>query len=208
MAAAILASAFAYPAQAQWTGCGMGAGGSYIVGSAWSGDVGLSTNGEKAGVTLNCDWRLPHSVLVIGGEANYDWIFGSAEAVGFKNEYSFLARAGALTSNTNLVYVAGGWGQMDSNYGKGSNWKLGLGDEFRIANSPLYMDLRLTYTRFDADAFGGLMAGVTKDAFEGGLRLKLKFGPGMMGGTGPLFTTEDYPVEGKGSDPKLSAPKR
>jgi opacity protein-like surface antigen len=201
------------PAFAQWTGCGLGAGGSMLFLNADAGGpVGMSSTGEKAGLTLNCDYRM--GAFVVGGEANYDWAFGRINDLGAKDELSLLGRLGVLTNKDNLLYVVAGWGQADVQFLGGSNmkvnsWKIGLGDEFRIPNSPIYLDMRALYSKYDeGDVCKGPCPGVNIDSLEAGIRLKLKFGPGMFGQGGPMFTSEDYPAAGAGSDPKLSAPKK
>jgi len=176
-------------ANAQWTGCGIGAGGSMLFGEISNGGpVGYGASGEKAGLTVNCDYRM--QAFVLGGEVNYDWTFGDLNTLKVNNELSVLARLGVLTNNSNLLYGAIGWGQLDTSaVGRVNSWKIALGDEFRIPNSPMYADLRVTYTRYNEDDIG--ISGAKVESLEGGIRLKLKFGPGMFGNKGDLFMVEE-----------------
>jgi hypothetical protein len=194
-------------AAAQWTGCGIGVGGAMQYALAGVSDVGIGASGEKAGLTLNCDMRM--TSFVGGIEANYDWFFGGLhDTVGAKDELSILGRLGVLTNNANLLYAVAGWGQTSTNdMGKVGSWRVGLGDEFRIPNSPIYLDMRALYIRYDEGDVCPHCTGLKIDGLEAGVRLKLKFGPGMFGGSGPMFTTEDYKVTGTGHDPKLNPGK-
>lgn len=203
--AALAAIAGSSPAGAQWTGCGIGAGGSFIQAEAAVGPVGLGAQGEKAGATVNCDYRL--QAFVTGLEVNYDWFFGDLHTLGAKTELSVVGRFGVLTNPGNLLYVAAGWGNTDVQAGPFKvhvdSWKLGLGDEFRIPNSPVYLDLRAMYSRYDEKDIHPSLAGVKIDSLEAGARLKVKFGPGMFGGKGPMFTNEEDPKPPRVTDPKL-----
>ncbi len=202
-------------AAAQWTGCGAGAGGAFqMVEAAPSGlplPIGLGFQGEKAGLTLNCDYRM--QAFVLGGEVNYDWFFGDANTVGAKDELSVMGRLGVLTSPANLLYVTAGWGRTDFNPSfiptsfKVDSWKIGIGDEFRIPNSPMYLDLRATYSRYDETDLK-IPSGVLQiDSLEAGARLKIKFGPGMFGGSGAsIFSNESDPAPP--CDPKLAGCKK
>lgn len=200
VAYAALAILSVEPAKAQWTGCGVGAGGSLTYGLATNGSpVGIGTQGQKAGVSVNCDYRM--QAFVVGVEANYDWWFGDAHTLGAKTELSILGRFGVLTNPSNLLYVGAGWGQIDLNSAELNSWKIMFGDEFRIPNSPLYLDLRATYSRYDETDLG--FSGPQISSLEAGARLKVKFGPGMFGGKGPMFTDDQPEPRVRSSDPKM-----
>ncbi len=178
------------PAGAQWTGCGAGVGATYIQGeAAFAGPVGIGSQGQKAGLTVNCDYRM--QAFVVGAEVNYDWFFGDLHTLGAKTELSVLARFGVLTNQSNLLYLGAGWGNTDIGFAKVDSWKLAIGDEFRIPNSPIYLDLRATYTRYDETDISPGLAGLKVDSLEAGARLKVKFGPGMFGGSGSRFATDE-----------------
>ncbi len=206
LAIASAAFLFSLPAHAQWTGCGAGAGASFLMAelAPIGSPVGFGTQGEKAGVTLNCDYRM--QAFVVGAEVNYDWFFGDLNTLGAKDELSVMGRLGVLTSPANLLYIGAGWGRADFGSVKVDSWKLALGDEFRIPNSPMYLDLRATYSRYDETDISPYLSGARADSLEAGARLKVKFGPGMFGGNGGvLFTNEvDPPAP---VDPKM-APSR
>lgn len=189
---------------AQWIGCGVGVGGSILFGElSAGGPVGLGTNGQKAGGTFNCDYRM--QAFVVGAEINYDWAFGDIETLGVKTDLSVLGRLGVLTSSANLLYVGAGWGQTDVGP-RIDSWRIALGDEFRIPNSPMYMDLRATYIRYD-ESDAGLPGSVKLESLEAGARLKFKFGPGMFGNSGPLFDSgEVHPAPA--CDPKMANCRR
>jgi len=196
------------PASAQWDGCGMGVGGAFLMGElSGGGPVGIGTQGEKAGVTLNCDKKM--QAFVAGIETNYDWYFGDAKSIGAQNELSVLGRLGVLTNNANLLYAVAGWGRtsvsMGGNDAKIDSWKLGFGDEFRIPNSPIYMDMRVLYSRFDESDLA-LPPSAKMDSLEGGVRLKIKFGPGMFGQSGSIFSNEVEPAPPV--DPKMAPSKK
>jgi hypothetical protein len=197
------------PAHAQWTGCGFGAGAAMFMTQAEvASPVSIGTDGQKAGVTLNCDYRA--GAFVFGGEFNYDWVFGNASTVGVENDFSALGRLGVLTSRDNLLYAVAGWGRSDVTFGSTNlqvdSWRIGLGDEFRIPNSPAYLDMRLLYVTHDEKDISPSLTGLKINSLEAGLRLKFKFGPGMFGGSGPLFTNEVDPVPA--GDSKIMGPKK
>lgn len=195
---------------AQWNGCGVGIGGAFLMGElSGGGPVGIGSQGEKAGLTINCDVKM--NAFVAGIETNYDWYFGDVKTLGFQNELSVLGRLGVLTNNSNLLYAVAGWGRSNASFGsndfKVDSWKIGFGDEFRIPNSPMYLDMRILYSRFDESDLG-LPPAAKLDSLEGGVRLKFKFGPGMFGGKGTIFSSEEDPAPPAHSDPKLSAPAK
>ncbi len=187
----------ASPSLAQWDGCGIGGGTGIWMGQIDFGSAGIGTQGQKVGVTVNCDRKM--GAFVAGGEVNYDWFLGDAKDAGITRELSVLGRLGVLTNKENLLYVVAGWGQTETSGPKVDGWKVGFGDEFRIPNSPMYLDLRALYTSYDAKDIG-LPSGYTANSLEAGARLKLKFGPGMFGASGPIFEEP----KAKHCDPKMA----
>lgn len=198
---------FSQPAAAQWTGCGFGAGGVFMMGELANSFIGAGSQGEKAGVTVNCDYRM--QAFVMGAEVNYDWYFGDIHTLGAKNELSVMGRMGVLTNSSNLLYATAGWGQADVGV-KLNSWRIGFGDEFRIPNSPMYLDLRALYVRYNEGDISPTLTAMNArlDSLETGARVKFKFGPGMFGGSGPMFVSEDNEKAPTVSDPKLSAPTK
>ena len=185
-------------AQAQWTGCGAGVFGGIV--DANLGPLGpnvdLSSQGQLAGITLNCDYRV--QAFVLGAFAEYAWLFGDLEKLGAQTDFTLGGRVGVLISPTSLLYAHAGWGQSDiKGIGTLENIKLGLGNEFRIPNSPIYLDMRYSYVMFDDSK---IPSSVDLDAHVFRLGLNLKFGPGAFGGKGAVFDTET----GKKCDPKMA----
>lgn len=205
----ILAIAFsllvltAAPSAAQWDGCGFGVGAGLWMGQADFGLGGPGTQGQKVGVSVNCDRKM--GAFVAGGEVTYDWFLGDVKDLGASRELGVLGRLGVLTSATNLFYATGGWGQTEAFGKKIDGWKMGLGDEFRIPNSPMYLDLRTVYTSYDATDLG-LSNGRTANSIETMARLKFKFGPGMFG-SGNVFSVEEE-APAKVCDPKMANCKK
>lgn len=196
--AALAALAFCEPAKAQWTGCGAGVHGGLVVGALdVPGPIDIGSNGQAAGVSINCDYRM--NVFVAGAFAEYDWIFGDLKTVGVKNDTTFGGRLGILINAGSLLYTHAGWSRLNTTIGDIDGWKLGLGNEFRVPNSPMYLDLRYTYSRYDISDFAPPGIDANTQTFRVGLNLK--FGPGMFG-KGPLFTTEDE-TKARSADPKM-----
>ena len=186
------------PAAAQWTGCGAGIHGAMANANLTAGGpIGISSQGQTAGVEVNCDYKA--QAFVFGAFVEYDKVFGDLEKLGVKTDLTVGGRAGILFNAHSLLYLHGGWTQLDVGP-KLDGIKLGLGNEFRIPNSPIYMDLRYTYAIYDVQDLG---APSTVDANAHIFRLgaKLKFGPGMFGQKGPMLA--DDPPEVVGSDPKI-----
>jgi len=63
------------------------------------------------------------------------------------------------------------------------------------------LDLRYTYAVYDESDLG-LPPSVDLTSHSFRLGLNLKFGPGMFGGKGPVFSNEDY-SRSEGCDPKI-----
>ena len=206
----------AAPSAAQWTGCGIGVGAGVFNGNAYDGSpIGISTQGQKADAVVFCDYRM--QAFVLGAGVSYGTFFGDAKDLGISSDLTVYGRLGVLTSPANLLYAHGGW--TDVKYDFGNTWtghstgyKMGIGDEFRIPNSPIYLDLRYSYTQLNPDAFlppnynGAANFKVNSNEFRVGLNLK--FGPGMFGNSGPMFESGVEHAAPVVCDPKLANCKK
>jgi len=195
------------PAAAQWTGCGAGVHGGLVSGHLDIGaPIGIGSEGQAAGVSLNCDYKM--NAFVAGAYAEYDWVFGDLKTVGVNTDTTLGGRLGVLINAGSLLYVHAGWSRLDvSGLDAINGWKVGLGNEFRVPNSPLYLDLRYSYADYDVKDILGPIPDAHAHTFR--LGLNVKFGPGMFGGSGARFATDDpAPRVGvapaKKCDPKLA----
>jgi opacity protein-like surface antigen len=204
LAAALGAVGLAGEASAQWTGCGAGVHGGVMAGQLDAGGpIGIGSQGQTAGVSVNCDYRM--QAFVVGGFVEYSWIFGDLETVGVEKDMTVGSRLGVLVNPSSLLYTHAGWTRLDlGGGGDVDGWKIGLGNEFRIPNSPMYLDLRYTYANYDISDMAP--PGFDASAHSVRLGLNVKFGPGMFGQRGQMFTTEDDPPAPRNTDKKLSAP--
>lgn len=190
------------PAAAQWTGCGGGVHGGLFTGALdIPGPVDIGSNGQAAGVNLGCDYKM--NAFVAGLQAEYSWLLGDAKTLGAKTDLSVLARLGVLINNGHLIYFGAGWSQIDTNFGHVDGWKIRLGNEVRIPNSPLYLGLTADYGRYDVKDIVGPTA-PDVNTLTAMARLTVKFGPGMFGGKGAIFDDGPAPVAGKRCDPKMA----
>lgn len=152
----IAMAAFATPASAQWTGCGVGVGGSVVDGQAYN-TIGISLQGEKGDIQVFCNKQMGQ--FVVGAAVSYGLFWGDVKDVGkIKDEWGGLLRAGILTDRAqdNLFYLHVGGTHIDASGGKANGFKLGLGDEWKLGNAgaPVTVDLRGSYTQFNPDDFG------------------------------------------------------
>ena len=194
------------PASAQWTGCGAGVHGGLHTAALDVSPITIGSSGQAAGLSVNCDYRM--QAFVAGVFAEYDWIFGDTKTLGAKTDLTLGGRLGVLINQGSLLYTHAGWSRVDLGGGDIDGWKLGLGNEFRIPNSPLYLDLRYTYAHYDTkDLLGPGAPDVVANEFRVGVNVK--FGPGMFGGAGNRFETDDAPAARapakKACDPKLAS---
>lgn len=192
-------------AAAQWTGCGVGVGGAVFSGMVESGSpIGIGTQGEKLSTQLNCDYRM--QAFVLGGGVNYDFFVGNPKDLGINNDLYLYGRLGVLVNPVDLLYVHGGWTQLDTStpIGEVNGWKMGLGNEFRIPNSPIYFDMRYSYAMYGVKDILG--PSVDANSHEFRLGLNLKFGPGMFGGKGDLIALDPEPTPYH--DPKIAPPAK
>ena len=194
-------------AQAQWNGCGGGIYGAFLDGNVEiASPVSLSAQGQKAGVTLNCDAKL--QAFVLGAEVDYGKVLGDLHDLGVKTDLTLTGRFGVLINQGSLLYAHAGWSRLDTDFGKMDGWKLGLGNEFRVPNSPVYLDLRYTYASYDLKDLIPSAPNTDTFSHEFRLGLKVKFGPGMFGGTGKLIVADDNDHVPEICDPKLANCKK
>jgi opacity protein-like surface antigen len=187
-------------ASAQWSGCGLG-----VAGSIWDGNVGtaplyLSAAGQKAGISVDCNQK--YQAFIFGAEIGYDWHFGDSKDLGFENELFVIGKVGVLVSPASQLYALAGWGQLTHSSFKVDGWKMGIGNEFRVPNSPMYLDLRYTYTDWDASD-AGAPATIDANSHEFRLGVKFRFGPGMFGNSGSIFADTEPEPKAVGGDKKL-----
>ncbi len=201
-AALAVATAFAVqPAKAQFSGCGAGVFGGGTIGSLSGGGspIGISADGQQVGVTAECGWKF--GSLYLGGGAEYGWVYGDLEKLGAKNDLTIFTKAGVVVSNATMLYAHAGWTQISTSGPDLTGWKAGLGSETKLGTTPLYLDLRYTYAVYDESDLGlPPSVDLTSHSFRVGLNLK--FGPGMFGGSGPIFSNEDHNTPA-GCDPKI-----
>jgi hypothetical protein len=120
LAAAALAFAWFYLSAAKaeagsFTGCNVGALGSWN--SANVEDV-FGLEGPGIGVTAGCDTNLGNSPLVVGAGAGYDFRrFDFAGQDVDSKGWQAWGRAGVVVHSNTLIYVKGGWTQVDAELG-------------------------------------------------------------------------------------------
>ena len=194
-----VATAFAVqPASAQFSGCGAGVFGSGVIGTAdFGAPFGLQSTGWAPGVTAECGWKF--GSMYVGLAGDYAWIQGDLEKLGFKNEMYLYGKGGVVVSNATMIYAHAGWKQISTSGPDLTGWAGGIGSETKLGSTPLYLDLRYTYSVYDESKLGlPSTIDLNSHAFRVGLNVKL--GPGMFGGKGPVFSNEDY--ASTGCDPK------
>jgi opacity protein-like surface antigen len=175
-AAIAVVLAFAPRAKA-WSGCGVGVAASHMNADANAGGpIGLSSSGNQASALVNCDWRF--SQIVIGGEVSYGIVFGDLETLGAKRDLTVTGRAGVLASDRALPYLHVGWDRLEltgAPIDHLNGIKFGAGIEVKLADSPLYFDLRYSHSIYDVDKLFGPGIDVSSDTIMAAL--KIKFGP-------------------------------
>lgn len=198
----VLAAFAAGPASAQWTGCGLGVSGAEFSGLVTNGGpAGIGTQGPRAGALVNCDYKV--QAFVIGAEASKTWSFGDLKTLGINDDLTIMGRVGVLFTSSSLLYGHVDWTRVNLSGAPFSNidgWKVGLGNEFRIPNSPMYADLRYSHVFFDNK---NLWPSAKAEADEFMFALKLKLGPGAFGGKGDLIDSGE-PKPAKHCDPKMA----
>lgn len=147
-ALALLAMVAAVPAMAQ-SGCGIGVGAGYVMGSVdLMGPIGMSSSGQKVDIQASCDMRLG-GPIVVGAFASYGWMMGDIKTIGIKNEIQLGGRAGVTVGNA-MPYAHVSWSRLDTDLvGHVDGWKLGPGVEFQIPNSNVALDLRASFGTYD-----------------------------------------------------------
>ena len=189
-------------AQAQWSGCGLG-----VAGTIWDGNaelappISLGVGGYKAGASVDC--KAKYQAFIFGAEVGYDWMLGDAKDVGFDNELFAIGTIGVLLTPGSQLYALAGWGQLKHTNFKLDGWKIGLGNEFRIPNSPMYLDLRYTYTDWDLGDISPSLSAIQANSHEFRVGAKFRFGPGMFGNSGSIFADTEPEPKPVGGDKKL-----
>jgi hypothetical protein len=185
MILAMLIVIVAHPAKAaerSWSGCFGGVFGGYVVGSAMpdGSPVGLASNGQEAGVAGGCDWQ--SGKMVIGGEVSYAWMFGKLNDLGVDNDLTFTGKAGYLIAPSTQLYAHAGWSRLTgSGFDHVDGWKAGLGSQYRLPDSNMFLDARWTHDFIKESDLGVSGVKIATDAFRIGLNIK--FGPGLVDDT-------------------------
>lgn len=175
------------PAAAQFSGCGMGAFGGMLQGNIdGGGPVGLESQGMLIGLNVNCDVKVQRMVFGLG--ADYGWITGDLNTLGFDNKAAIYGRFGILVTDFALLYGKVSWNRAFASGNHLDGWGLGGGAELKVPGVPLYIGPEYNYVKWD-DIFPGANTG----SHEFLLRASLKFGPG--GFASPL--TDDVPKASK-----------
>lgn len=163
-------------APASWTGCGVGVGGSILNGDAsGGGPFTIGSNGQALGGRLLCDVQL--GGFVIGANVDYDKVFGDLHTIGVDTSWAVGGRAGPLINSATLLFVSGGWTQVDTKAGNMGGWYMGGGIETKLPNSPLFLTLEYQHRIYDATDLGA-PAGidVAADVIRVGAALKFNLG--------------------------------
>lgn len=189
------------PAKAQFSGCGAGVFGGGTIGTASIAPIpfDFALSGWAPGVTAECGWKFGQ--MYLGAGAEYSWQKGDLDAL-VKNDLTVFAKAGVIVTNTTMIYAHAGWSRLSTIGPDVDGWKVGLGSETKLGNTPLYLDLRYTYAIYDADDISpGLGSVVDLNSHNFRVGFNVKLGPGMFGQKGPMFVNEDYTSHG--CDPKI-----
>lgn len=167
-----------------WTGCHAGVFGGYVVGSAMQdgSPFGVSSNGQSAGFVGGCDMQFDK--MVVGGEVSYAWMFGNLSDIGVDNDLTITGRAGYLISSDTLLYGHGGWTRVSGSGFDIDGYKAGIGGEFRLPGSAMFLDARWTHAWMNESDIGAPSAlNIASDEFR--LGLKIKFGVGAEAAAAP-----------------------
>lgn len=193
-----LAMTFAVtPANAQFTGCGVGVFGALGHGQVDLGPVDIGLGGQQAGLNVSCDVKMGQ--IVVGAGADYGWMFGDLEKFGIDHNIYLYGRAGLLVNELSLFYGHAGLTRYEGSGGHLDGYKLGVGTELKLPKTPGSLDLRYSYVTLTDE----ILPGRDTTGHEFRIGLSFKIGPGMFGGKGPVF--EDMPVA---CDPKMANCKK
>ena len=174
------------PAKADksWTGCFAGVFGGYVTASAMpdGSPIGLASNGQSAGVAGGCDFQFDK--MVVGGEVSYAWMFGNLSDIGVDTDLTITGRAGYLITPDTLLYGHGGWTRMEGTGFSIDGYKAGIGGEFRLPGSAMFLDARWTHAFMNEGDIGAPSTiNIGSDEFRIGL--KIKFGVGAEAAAAP-----------------------
>lgn len=162
------------PIARSWSGCGIGG----FVGHAEASldspsPVTIASAGQTTVIEGFCD--IQYSALVVGGFANYGWVWNDLNTIGVDNTMDVGARIGVLATQSALPYVHAGWTRATgSGIPDVDGLKFGAGLEVRVSNSPISLDLRASRAIYDN--VGG--SGMDVNATEIRLGFKAKFSVG------------------------------
>jgi outer membrane immunogenic protein len=135
--------------------------------------IGIASDGQSAGVAGGCDYQIDK--MVVGGEVSYAWMFGSLSDIGVDTDLTVTGRAGYLITPETLLYGHGGWTRVSGTGFDIDGYKAGLGGEFRLPGSQMYLDARWTHAWMNEGDVGAPSAlNIASDEFR--LGLKIKFG--------------------------------
>ena len=145
-------------------------------------DVGLtaSTHGLQGGVGIGCDVMID-SKLVLGALGRYDLTSSDGSLLGLKVDakptWTLAARAGMMINPSTLAY--GLLGYSGTNFEIESIAKTGhkgitygLGAEFKLDNTPLWLKAEWTRTHWGAEDYAGVKVTPASDVIRAGVVIK------------------------------------
>lgn len=144
--------------------------------------IGIGTTGQLAGASFGCDVAVQK--IVIGGEVSYAWVFGDAnDLLGIDNDLTIMGRLGYMLTLTIMPYIHADWARASGGGGHVDGTKYGAGLEFKLGDSPLWVDARYSHGLWDEVGPG---VDVTSDEFRLGLKVKLWSGESIIPKVAPL----------------------
>lgn len=201
-AAAALAMAFAtFATQAKaWSGCGVGAQGSWVIaqtdGLFGGAPIELSSEGLVPAAIVNCDAKLGDSPLVVGVFASYGYALGDLKTIGANTDLSVGGRAGVVLGNA-MPFLSASWSRLDTDGGNTDGFKVGLGLEVTLPGAPGWSMAGIVERGMYDDFLG---SGLDVNTTSASLRLSYKFFQKQ-----PLSIFDDSPAP---CDPKFANCKK
>lgn len=163
------------PAMAQ-VGCGIGVSAAYMMGAVdFGAPVNIGSTGQKVGFTGNCDLKM--GAAVVGAFGSYEWMLGDMKSIGIKDEKLLGMRAGVMMHPAVLVYGHVGHSWVDTDIGEIKGWKFGPGVEMAVPNTPLALDFRVSFGKYD-DVLG--VPGIQANTTEARVGLTYRFSGGAQ----------------------------
>jgi len=173
---AIAIAAWAAPARAWDSGCGIQVHGAHSIGELnGGGPVGASSTSLQPGASALCDLVIGKAV-VVGAFVGASKPFGDFKTLGINHGLEGGMRGGFLFGSGVLLYGHAAFEQIDVNgLGKVNGWKWGPGVEFVVPNTKWSMDARYQISNMD---IGKWAPGVDAEirSFRFGLTYKFGFG--------------------------------